>query len=105
MTERKMVTLKDGNQVLEAFVSVIIESISTMPEDGGLIGVLAQYDLVRMAHDESYRPAKQELDHLCERGLARADGSLHYDIKSLVRCAFSIGEDGVSVNYSSPIKA
>lgn len=100
---RTMVTLKDGNEVLEAFANITLHSISTMPDDG-IVGILAQYDLVRMAHDDSYKPQQSQIDYLHKRGLAGTDGSMHYDIKSFVRCAFSIGEDGMSIVHSSPFK-
>jgi len=94
------VKLTDGNEVLEGFLLITLESINALLRDG-LRGLQAGFDLLMLAKNPDHKIADTEKKLLIELALMQPDGSLHEDIKSVARCAYEI--DGWDVRQINPI--
>lgn len=102
--EQQIVTLKDGNQVLNGFVMVAMNSLRAMVNgEFGITGVLALYDLMSICEDSEYAIAEPQAELLESLNLMNPNRSVHEDIKSVVRSAVRYEADTFLI--SNPVKA
>lgn len=90
----KPVTLKNGTQEADVFVSVVTFTLRNLIVNKPFVF----YDAVQIARDASYR--SEYCDMLRDLNILNRDGKMHDSMRNIILC--SVQGDGVGLSLVSP---
>ena len=96
MTQLENVSLKDGSQVVNVVVTGTMMHLQTLQHEYPVVF----YELVMKARDPEYQLFGNSQQTLADRGLIESNGSMHTDIRTIIRNAV-VGE-GFAMALRSP---